>query len=222
MSSRPPAVLALDVGSTSTKAGLVGLHGAILGSARSTYPLRTAQVAGRAEQDPEAWWGAVVEVGHGLVQKRVAEVVAIAVDGHGPTLTAVDADGRPTRPAITWLDTRSRPELDELTEVTGLRGWALGVLPAALHVERHEPGVAASTRWYLNTWEFAALRLSGVAATTLVPGQPSPASPEALDRGIDASRIPAPIAAGAVLGRVTAEAAAQTGLQAGIPVVAVL
>jgi xylulokinase len=155
-----------------------------------------------------------------VLERSPGEVVAVAVDGHGPTLTAVDAAGRPTRPAITWLDTRSRPELAELTDVTGLRGWALGILPAALQVERHEPGVAASTRWYLNTWEFAALRLSGVAATTLVPGQPSPASPQALELGIDPSRIPAPVAAGAVLGRVTGAAAAQTGLAAGIPVVA--
>ena len=37
----------------------------------------------------------------------LAEVVAIGVDGHGPTLAAVDARGEATRPAITFLDTRA-------------------------------------------------------------------------------------------------------------------
>src|SRR5579862_8947541 len=36
-----------------------------------------------------------------------AEIRAIAVAGHGPTATPVDAVGRPTGPAITWLDSRA-------------------------------------------------------------------------------------------------------------------
>jgi xylulokinase len=219
VSARPPAVLAIDVGSTSTKAGLVGLDGTILASARSTYPLGAAEL-GRAEQDPEAWWGAIIEVAGELVQGRAGEVVAIAVDGHGPTLTAVDADGRPTRPAITWLDARATAELTELTAATGLRGWALGVLPAALWVERHEPAVAAATRWYLNTWEFITLRLTGHAATTLVPGQRLPADPGVGALGFPAAKIAHPVAPGEVVGGLIAVAAAALGLPAGVPVVA--
>jgi xylulokinase len=219
MSARVPAVLAIDVGSTSTKAGLVGLDGTILGSARSTYPLRTADLPGRAEQDPDAWWEAVVEVGRELVQSRAADVVAIAVDGHGPTLTAVDADGRPTRPAITWLDTRATRELEELSAATGLRGWALGVLPAALWVERHEPDVARATRWYLNTWEFITLRLTGHAATTLVPGQRLPADASLAGLGLQAAKIAHPVAPGEVLGGLVPAAASALGLPGGIPVV---
>jgi xylulokinase len=220
MTARPPAVLGVDVGTTETKAGLVTLDGRLLALARAAHPLRLGPAEGQAEQDPEAWWSAVAIATRAVLERSPGEVVAVAVDGHGPTLTAVDSSGRPTRPAITWLDTRSRPELEELTDATDLRGWALGVLPAALHVERHEPGVAASSRWYLNTWEFLALRLCGEAATTLVPGQPSPATPAALERGIDASRIPPSVAAGTVLGGVTPGAAADLGLAAGTPVVA--
>ena len=55
-----------------------------------------------------------------------------------------------------------------------MRGWALGGLPAALWVERHEPAVAAATRWYLATWEWLAFRLAGVAVRA---AHPRPARP---------------------------------------------
>ncbi len=72
----------------------------------------------------------------------------------------------------------------------GLQGWSLAGLPAALWVERHEPDVAAATRWYLATWDFLALRLTGRAATSLVEGQPFP-QPSVLDAaGIPARRVP--------------------------------
>ena len=82
--------------------------------------------------------------------------------------------GEATRPAITFLDTRATAEADELAAATGIRGWALGPLPAALWLERHEPDVAARTRWYLTTWEWLAFRLTGAAAAPIVPGQAIP------------------------------------------------
>ncbi len=213
-------MLGIDVGTTETKAGLVTLDGRLLALARAAHPLRMGPEPGVAEQDPEAWWEAVAATSRELLSRSPGNVLAIAVDGHGPTLTAVDAVGRATRPAITWLDTRAAGELDELSLVSGLRGWALGVLPAALHVERTEPGVAAQTRWYLNTWEYLALRLSGVAASTLVPGQPNPATPSVIDAGVPRDRVPEAIAAGQVLGGLTDDAAAAIGVPAGTPVVA--
>jgi xylulokinase len=162
----------------------------------------------------------VTAVGRELVARDAADVVAIAADGHGPTLTAVDATGRPTRPAITWLDTRSTAELRELATATGLRGWALGVLPAALWVARHDPAVAARTAWYLNTWEFLALRLTGCAATTVVAGQHLPPSATLAAAGLDPSRIAPQVASGSPLGGLIAGAAAELGLSPGIPVVA--
>jgi xylulokinase len=218
--SRPQAILAIDLGTTSAKGGLVGLDGTILAAARASYPMTTGERAGWAEQDPEAWWRALIDVARQLVGQRVADVAAIAVDGHGPTLAAVDAEGRPTRPAITWLDTRATQELDQLSRASGLRGWALGVLPHALWVERHEPEVATRTRWYLNTWEFLTLRLSGRAAMTLVPGQSRVSDGLLSVVGLDPRRIAPPIAAGEVAGGLTAEAATAIGLVAGTPVVA--
>jgi xylulokinase len=147
------------------------------------------------------------------------EVVAIGVDGHGPTLVAVDDRGEATRPAITFLDARAQAEADELATATGVRGWALGGLPAALWVERHEPDVAASTRWYLATWEWLALRLTGEAVAPLVPDQLVPDRDLVAASGVPLSRLPRQAHTGDVVGTLTESAAAALGLRAGIPVV---
>ena len=113
-----------------------------------------------------------------------------------------------------------RAEAAELEAATGLRGWALGPLPAAFWVERHEPAIAAATKWYLTTWEWLAYRLTGEAAAPGVPHQAVPdASVVAAATGLPMDRRPAASAMGAVVGRLTETAADALGLAAGIPVV---
>jgi xylulokinase len=217
---REAAILGIDLGTTEVKAGLVTLDGRLLGLARAGYRTETDAASGRAEQDPEAWWGALTSAVRYLAASGKADIVAIAVDGHGPTLVAVDANGRPTRPAIIWQDSRAVDEQAELARATGLEGWSLAGLPAALWVERHEPDVAAATRSYLATWDFLALRLTGRAATSLLADQPFPSPAELEAAGIPAGRLPAPVRAGDVVGQLTAEAASQLGIEPSIPVVA--
>jgi xylulokinase len=219
-SGRETAVLAIDLGTTEVKAGLVGLNGRLLGLARAGYGTATDAATGRAEQDPEAWWGAIGVAVRELVRHEVAEVSAIGLDGHGPTLVPVDAEGRATRPAIIWGDTRSTEEASELAAATGLAGWSLAGLPAALWLERHEPEAATATRWWLATWDWLALRLSGQARTSLVEGQPFPTAEALEPLGLDARKIPPPIRAGDAVGELAAEPAAALGLRPGIPVVA--
>lgn len=216
---REPAILGLDLGTTEVKAGLVTLEGRLLGLTRSGYGLDVDGGRGWAEQDPGAWWSAVVSAVRALRAADIAEVVAIGVDGHGPTLAAVDARGEATRPAITFLDTRAATEADELAAATGVRGWALAGLPAALWVERHEPAVAAATCWYLATWEWLAFRLTGVSSSPLVPDQTVPALDRLAAAGIPLDRLPSRTATGATVGELTDTAADALGLRPGIPVV---
>ena len=86
--NRPPAVLGLDLGTTEVKAGLVDLDGRLLGLARAGYGLDVSGGRGWAEQDPGAWWSAVISAVRALRAEDLADVVAIGVDGHGPTLVA--------------------------------------------------------------------------------------------------------------------------------------
>ena len=216
--TRPSAILGIDLGTKEVKAGLVTLDGELLGLARAGYGLDVGRHPGWAEQDPGAWWSAVVSAVRALRIHDVCEVVAIGVDGHGPTLVAVDDRGEATRPAITWLDTRSIAEADELAEATGVRGWALAGLPAALWVERQDPAAAEATRWYLATWEWLAFRLTGEAEASLTPDQLVPDRALVAAAGIAVDRLPPTGETGSVVGRLTGAAADALGLTAGIPV----
>ena len=220
MSLLPPALLGIDLGTTRVKVGLITPDGEPLGIARAGYPLDSNPTTGRAEQHPDDWWRGLRSAVRELRASERAEVIGIAIAGHGPTMVPVARDGRPTGPAMTWLDSRAREEAAELERVTGLRGWSLGVLPAALWLSRHEPAAAARADWFLNSWEALALRLTGRAATTLVPSQPFPDAGTIAAAGLDPARIAPTFPTGSVLGAVTPQAATELGLIAGTPVVA--
>ena len=219
MTTREPAILGIDLGTNEVKSGLVTLDGRLLASARAGYPTDLGRQPGWAEQDPGAWWAAVVETTRELAGLDAADVIAVCADGHGPTLVAADGDGHPTRPAITWLDTRAVAEAEELASATGIRGWALGGLPAALWVERCEPDVAAATTWYLTTWDYLAFRFTGVAAASLVANQLVPRPVDVAAAGVPTAKLPPSVAAGTVVGTLTDAASAATGLPAGTPVI---
>ena len=218
MTTPGSAILGIDLGATEVKAGLVGLDGRLLAMARAGYALQVGHGPGWAEQDPGAWWSAMTVAVGALRPPEPVDVVAIGVDGHGPTLVPVDERGEATRAAVTFLDTRATAEAAELADATGIRGWALGPLPAALWLERHEPEVAARIRWYLTTWEWLAFRLTGMAAAPLVPGQATPDASRLAGTGLRLDRRPEPTAMGTVVGRLTQTAAEALGLQPGIPV----
>ncbi len=215
-----PVILAIDLGTSELKAGLVGLDGAVLAMARATYPTELDE--GRAEQDPEAWWAALVDAAARLHAEAPAgaEVLAVCPVAQGPTCVAVDGMGAATRPAIAWLDRRSGEESAELAAATGLPIWLLGILPAALWIERSEPEIAARTVAYLAAWEWLGLRLSGTAAMTVGADQAVPGRQVLASLGLRPDRVPAAVAPGSVLGGLTARAAEDLGLRPGTPVVA--
>ncbi|MFP5342621.1 MAG: xylulokinase [Candidatus Limnocylindria bacterium] len=214
-----PVVLGLDLGTTEVKAGYVTLDGRLVALARAGHDLDVDGGHGRAEQDPGAWWSAVVGAVRGLHPAEPVDVVAIGVDGHGPTLAPVDERGEATRAAITFLDTRAAAEEAELAAATGVRGWALGPLPAALWLERHEPAAATATRWYLTTWEWLAFRLTGEALAPRVPVELEPdLGVVGRATGLRIERRPPDVPMGSLVGRLSDASAAALGLRAGIPV----
>ena len=113
-----PAVLGIDLGTTSVKAACLGLDGRLLGLGRGSYPTQSPE-PGIAEQQPDDWWAATVAAvrealaaceGPGAVR-----LLGIAVVGQGPTTVALDGAGRALGPAITWLDTRAAEESSALS-----------------------------------------------------------------------------------------------------------
>ena len=95
-------ILAIDQGTTNTKAVLVNQQGQIV--ARASAPLTTQYPQnGWAEQSAAAIWQSVQAVIADLVGQGAGEVAAIAIANQRETLVAWDAKtSQPIHPAIIW------------------------------------------------------------------------------------------------------------------------
>jgi glycerol kinase len=122
-------VLAIDQGTSATKALLVGPGNEILG--RGEVPVATTAVgADGVEADPEELWSSVVSAGAQALAAARAHVPvhAVALANQGETVLAWDkASGRPRSRAIVWQDRRSasicerlKPYASDLQAITGL------------------------------------------------------------------------------------------------------
>ncbi|CAM5529346.1 xylulose kinase [Streptomyces spiroverticillatus] len=240
-SPRTPVVIGVDSSTQSTKAAVVDpATGRILGLGRAPHTVTGTD--GARESDPEQWWQALADaVGEGLAAAgvRADDVTGIAVAGQQHGLVALDAAGRPLRPAALWNDTRSAPQAAALAAKQG-GGWWLertGSLPVASitattwqWLRETDPRTADAAAALRLPHDCLTERLAGVAATD--PGDASGTGwystatggydPEILELlGIRPELLPAVAPTGGTrIGGLTAAAAAHLDLPAGIPVAA--
>ncbi|MET3663639.1 FGGY family carbohydrate kinase [Caulobacter sp. 1776] len=101
-------ILAIDQGTTNTKALLVGANGEIM--ARASRPMTLAHPQpGWSEQNAEHLWASVVAIIEDLVTAAPGHrIAAVAISNQRETIVAWDAQtGRPVAPAISWQCRRS-------------------------------------------------------------------------------------------------------------------
>jgi xylulokinase len=118
-------VLALDLGTSGPKVGLLTMSGVVL--ATEFVPTQTFFLAGGgAEQDPAEWWSALTTACNRLLASTPAAVdsiVAVSVTSQWSVTVPVDKDGEPLHRAISWMDTRGAPHLNRrvggLIEIDG-------------------------------------------------------------------------------------------------------
>ncbi len=107
-------VVGVDGGTESLRAFVFDLDGRPLGSHASPYKTEFPEPSW-AEQNPEDWWQALgASIRGALAKANVAadDVIAICVDTTCCSVVTLDADGRPLRPAMIWMDVRSAREAD--------------------------------------------------------------------------------------------------------------
>lgn len=232
--------LGIDLGTSAVKTLLLRNDGRVVAMSGAPCSLSSPHPKW-SEQDPEVWWQATIEALRGLwrmVPDASAQIGAIGLSGQMHGLVLLGANGATLRPCILWNDQRSAEEGDQLEErfgldglvrLTGNRVYAGFTLPKLLWVRRHEPATFAATRQVLLPKDWLRWRLTGAFASDV-----SDASGTAMfDVGarrysdellaaldLDPALLPRIFESPEVTSTVAADAAKETGLRPGTPVVA--
>jgi xylulokinase len=234
-------LLGIDVGTGGTRAIVVNDDGALVASATSEHEPFTTPGPAWAEQRPADWWRASVDAVRSVLRDgrvRAADIHAVGLSGqmHGTVL--LDERNDVIRPAIIWCDQRSDEQCAWLTttigrarllELTCNPALANFTLTKLLWVRQHEPQAWARVRHVLLPKDYVRLRLSGefaidvadASGTLMLDVAKRTWSKPMLDAsGIPAEWLPAVFESPAVSARVSKEAAEETGLPQGTPIVA--
>ena len=117
MTSRSPLVLALDQGTTSSRAILFGHDGRAVASAQQEFP-QLYPKPGHVEHDPEAIWSSQLAVAKECLKKAgvaATDVAAIGITNQRETTVLWDRHtGKPVANAIVWQSRVSAPICDAL------------------------------------------------------------------------------------------------------------
>ena len=234
-------VLGVDVGTGGTRAVILDVHGRILGSATEEHePFASPQI-GWAEQSPEDWWracGIAVRKALAGAALRGDQIGCVGFSGQMHGAVMLDAADQVVRPALIWCDVRTEKQCQELTEKIGadalIRLTCNPALPnftltKFLWVRENEPENWKRVRSVMLPKDYVRFRLTGERATDMADASGTLMldvanrrwSREVLQAaGIEESLLPKLFESPEICGKVSAAAAAATGLQPGTPVVA--
>ena len=236
-----PFFLGLDTGTSGTKAIIIDEAGVLQASDTREYPLSTPHPQW-AEQNPDSdWWAAAQTAIRAVLGKSGlcgSDIVGIGLTGQMHGSVFLDRDGAVLRPAMLWCDARTGAECDEITTAIGGREKLFALIgqpilvsftaPKILWVRNHEPAVYDRIAHVLLPKDFIRYRLTGefasevsdASGTSLLDVRKRDWSPEMLSAlGIPREWLPDVHESPEITGRITAQAAALTGLAAGTPVV---
>ena len=224
-----PLVLGVDVGTTTTKALLLDQHGEEV--ARRSVPTPFSIETTGTEMTVPALKAALAALLAGL-GPAAGRVMAVGVAGLAESGAPFDRHGEPLAPVIAWHDPRGEATVARLERRFGaalvpLIGQRLRSVSSVAKLGwLLDEGLRGVHRW-LGVPELCLFALTGAWATDYSLASRTgcydvgrrrwlPEVAEAV--GVDPGVLPPVHRAGAALGRVTTEAAAWSGLVAGIPV----
>ena len=164
-------ILAIDLGTSRVKVGLIDEKLVTVASSSHSYPTLTGEV-GQAEQNPAEWLSAIHASVRTIIDSEPTEHIDVVVlTAQMPTLVALSASGLVMGNAITWQDSRAdslvEAQLDEsarrrVKELAGTPIDGRYVIP--MHVlrnsnESYEPATLLSAKDYL-FYEFTGERVT--------------------------------------------------------------
>lgn len=232
-------VIGIDIGTSGCKCAAVSRDGGVLMTASENYPV-CRPAAGWSEQSPEDWWIAALHCLQKLsaaLDARLARAISFSGQMHG--LVALDAQNRVVRPAILWNDQRTGAQCEQIIAAAGgvegllsytnntmLTGYTGGKL---LWMKQNEPENYERTVAVVNPKDYVRYRLTGVLGTEVSDASGTGLFDTKNRRWATALIERIGLAPGlfleatestALVGGISAEAAAQCGFPAGLPVYA--
>lgn len=233
--------LGIDIGTYEAKGVLVDVGGRVVAEAARRHEMQVPQ-PGWAEHDAGAdWWqGFVILTRRLLTESGVdpQDVISVGASGIGPCMLPVDAEGRALMNGVLYgVDTRASREIEELTAQIGIgtllerSGNGLtsqSVGPKMLWLKRNRPEIFAQTKYIMNSTTWLTFRLTGevvidhYSAASYHPFYDirTQAWTGDYDELIAPSALlPRLLWTSDIAGHVTEQAAAETGLAPGTPVI---
>lgn len=231
-------LMGIDMGAGSLKAMVVSSSGKVAGSASADITTHSPH-ARWSEQNPKDWWLALcTAVPKALAQAGIAAdaiaAVSFSAGAHTPVL--VDGHGEVLRPAILWSDQRSGDQASRLQQQYGDRILALSLnrptptwtMPQFMWLAENEPDIVKATRRVYIAKDWLRAQLTGdwvtdrteAVGTLLFDATRNEWSEELCAMiGWDRSTLPPITSPKSIVGHVCEQAARQSGLKAGTPVV---
>lgn len=170
--NKPQYVIAVDIGTTSTKALLFDRSEAVVAEQSVPYPLYTPQ-PGIAEQDPEEIFAAVLQGIRALMdQSGIAkeQVRCVTFSSAMHSLILMDEANQPLTQSITWADQRSADSAELLNKQglglpvylrTGTPIHPMSPLVKLVWMKEHEPELLARARKLIGIKEYVFFKLFG-------------------------------------------------------------
>lgn len=235
----PSYLLGIDVGTTGARALLVDQAGRVVASATAEYPMFTPRPLW-TEQNPSDWWAATTEsIRRVLAEAGIdaGQVAALGLTGQMHGLVLLDAQGQVLRPCIMWNDQRTAAQCTAITREVGadnvLRLTGNPVLPGftapkIAWVRDNEPEVYRRAAHVLLPKDYVRYCLTGgfysevsdASGTSLFDvGRRNWSDDMLAAVGVPRAWLPEVTESPVVSARVSPEAARETGLLAGTPVV---
>lgn len=238
----PQYLLGIDSGGTMTKTALFSLSGDEVAAEFSPLTMLFPE-PGFVERDPLLMWEATCKAINSILQKTGisnSDIIAVSATGYGSGIFCVDKNGLPTCNGVISTDGRGKDisadwESAGLTELARKTlaaepTWPAQTLTLLGWIQKHRPEIAASTTTVLACKDYTKLRLTGCLSTDvtdaavggLLDMQAGVYATDlmiklGLEQWID--KLPELVQPHSIAGEVSAEAAEQTGLAAGTPVV---
>ena len=236
-------LLGVDIGTQGTKAALYTETGERLAEAFEASRIRRA-AGGEVDEDPERQVASVTRTIAACLAQAPAgsasRVAAVAIDGQMAGVIGVGADGRALTPYDSWLDTRCAAQIERMAGLAGDRVVELtGCAPSYNHGPKilwwrdNHPDLFARVVSFVQPGGYAAMRLCGLSGTDAYIDHTylhfsgfadtrRSCWDTDLCRAFDLpiEKLPRIVAPHDVAGHISIAAARDTGLRAGVPVVA--